>query len=303
MRAQPPNQHGQITLRQSGIQARRRPPCCRHQLRRRHRTKRVRREIADRTVIPMDVLQNPFGIIGRRNAQQRMQPVIPGARQVGHRQVARNQRLLQLEPQNDMGGIGHFIGIDADETSLDMAGQPPQIGRCIAVSVTAIGLQQLATEPAEIGIGPAGLHFDDQRLAFMRRHTGGLTNRLAGKILGQSAFIQCMPGFVQHPHHGRGKVVLVISGGNAHIGGRATAERVGGAIEPGMRFLQPGRTRQAATQGLRRGWRKRAIRHRGCTKPSLQVLCTRQGIAQKTGIIGEYRRDILRPDAALIAIH
>ena len=49
-------------------------------LRRRHRAQRVAREIAERPVVPVDVLQAPLRVVRRRNAQKVLDRAVPGTR-------------------------------------------------------------------------------------------------------------------------------------------------------------------------------------------------------------------------------
>jgi hypothetical protein len=88
------------------------------------------------------------------------------------------------------------------------------------------GCDQFAGQPAQERVGPAGLHFQDQRLAFMRRHAGRGADRLPGPSLWQAAFVQRVSGFVQHPHHGLHGVGFVVARGDAHVALGAAAERM-----------------------------------------------------------------------------
>src|SRR3546814_10242747 len=102
-------------------------------------------------------------------------------------QFAGDQRSLQPITQDDMGGIGHFVRIDADEAPLDPAMQAIQVvgipARAAAVECRA----QDGRRPLEEFARPAGLHLDDQRLALVQRHAARLADRLVAPGLGPGA--------------------------------------------------------------------------------------------------------------------
>ena len=152
---QPAEQRRQVASAERRIQARHVAPRRRHQLRRRHRAQRVAGEIAECAVIPVDVLQAAARIVRRRDAEQRAESLVPGARQIGHRKRAGDQRLLQPEAQDDMRGIGHLVGIDADEAALDAPPQPREILRPIGRRIAAEGRVQLPAR-AMSGTRPTG---------------------------------------------------------------------------------------------------------------------------------------------------
>ena len=63
--------------------------------------------------------RQPQAVVGRGDAQQLPHAVVPGARQIGHRELARDQRPLQAMAQDDVQRVGHLVGVDADEAALD----------------------------------------------------------------------------------------------------------------------------------------------------------------------------------------
>src|SRR5689334_20364950 len=63
---------------------------------------RVGRKVAEAAHAPMDVLQAALRFVGRGKLEELLELVIPGARNVRWFQVARDQRLLQLEAQNNV---------------------------------------------------------------------------------------------------------------------------------------------------------------------------------------------------------
>ena len=66
----------------------------------------------------MDVLQAAVGGAGRAHLQPLLHAAVPGLGQIAHRQLARQQFLLQLIAQQDVQRIGQLIGIDADQAAL-----------------------------------------------------------------------------------------------------------------------------------------------------------------------------------------
>ncbi len=68
----------------------------------------------------MNILQATALIIRRGDAQQSVKPLIPGTRQIRHRQLPGNQRLLQPKAQQHMRRVGHLIGFHPDKTALNM---------------------------------------------------------------------------------------------------------------------------------------------------------------------------------------
>src|ERR1700733_15780988 len=103
----------------------------------------------------MDVLQASSCIVGRYDAEQRAEPVVPCSRQVSDSQCPRDQCLLKAEPQDDMRGIGHLVGVHAYEATLDTSPQPRQVGRLIRRGIATERLVQLRTQPAQEAVGAA----------------------------------------------------------------------------------------------------------------------------------------------------
>ena len=125
----------------SGIVAPRR----RHQLRRGHGAQRVAREVAEGAVVPVDVLQAAARVVGRGDAEQRARSP-RSRRRAGRRRarLARDQRPLQPEAQDDMRGVGQLVGVDADEAALHAAPEPGEVVRGVGRGVAAEGRVQLA---------------------------------------------------------------------------------------------------------------------------------------------------------------
>ena len=102
MLPQPVQQRREIALADGIEQARDLRLGGAEQLRREHRTQRVAGEIAEAAERPVDVLQAARPIVGRGHADQLAHALVPGARQIGHRQIARDQLPLQAMAQDDV---------------------------------------------------------------------------------------------------------------------------------------------------------------------------------------------------------
>ena len=62
-----------------------------------------------------------MGVIRRGDAEQVLQGVVPGGGEIGDGQVARKQGLFQAEAEQNVGGVGEFVGFNADAGALDVA--------------------------------------------------------------------------------------------------------------------------------------------------------------------------------------
>ena len=65
-------------------------------------TDRVRREVAEGAHRPVNVLQAPLEVARRPDAEAALHAGVPRLRQVTHRELAREQLLLQLIAQHDV---------------------------------------------------------------------------------------------------------------------------------------------------------------------------------------------------------
>ena len=150
----------------------------------------------------MDVLQTSQPVVGRPDAEQGHHAVVPGRRQLGEVQRAVEQLPLQPVAQDDMGRIGHLVGVDPDEVRLNPGPEAVQVvdlpGRPLAVE----GLAGQGRQEGQEVRRAAGLHLDQQGLALVHGHAAGLTDRLQAPIAGQAALVEGVPRLVQHGHQG-----------------------------------------------------------------------------------------------------
>src|SRR5215472_9043588 len=66
----------------------------------------------------------------------------------------------------------------------------------------------------------------------MHRHATRFADRLAPPGGGKPALVHGMAGLMKHTHEGAAEVALVVARGDAHVVGRAAAERVEADVEP-----------------------------------------------------------------------
>src|SRR3546814_13661479 len=67
----------------------------------------------------LDVLQTAAPVVGRADAEQPLQAVAPGVREIPEIEVALDHRLLQPVAQDDVGRVGDLVRVHADEAPLD----------------------------------------------------------------------------------------------------------------------------------------------------------------------------------------
>ena len=155
--------------------------------------------------------RQPWASSRRADAQQILHAVVPGARQIPERQVAADQRPFQAIAQDHMGGIGDFVGIDANEAALHMRIETIEIFRFPFRPATAERLPHQGCREGEVFPATACLHLDQQGLAFMQRHATRRSNRLITPVVRQPHFVERVAGFVQHAHQALREIVLGIS--------------------------------------------------------------------------------------------
>src|SRR3546814_11735392 len=91
--------------------------------------------------------------------------LIPRGGQVLERQFAVDHRLLQAVAQDDMGGIGHLVGVDADEVRLHGVVVAQQVVGLPGRAAAAEGLARQRRQEGHAIAAAAGLPPDHQRLA------------------------------------------------------------------------------------------------------------------------------------------
>ncbi len=78
---------------------------------------RVGREVADQPGRPVHVLEHAVGVVGHLEPEVLPEPRVPRLGQIGDRQPALDQLLLELEAQDDVQAVGRLVGLDPDEAT------------------------------------------------------------------------------------------------------------------------------------------------------------------------------------------
>ena len=206
----------------------------------------------------MDVLEAALAIGRRGDAEQLAHALVPRARQVGERQVAREQRHLEPVAKDDVERVGDLVGIDPDQAALDPDRPAVEVVGGERRAVAPEGRGQERREIAEEGARAADLHLDQERLALVDRERARAADRLAAPGLGQASVVERMAGLVQDRHQARGGIALVVAGGHADVVGHAAAERMRALVQPAVVEIEAERCHQALTQRLLAGGREMA---------------------------------------------
>ena len=124
----------------------------------------------------MDVLQQPVRRPVHTEAEVAGKAVVPRCLEVAHRQIARDQRLFQIKPQQDVQIVLHLVGLGPDVAVGDAvhAGEEIVLGRDADV---AEGVLHPAIQPAGEGAAAAQLILVDAALAFVDAHRHALPQR------------------------------------------------------------------------------------------------------------------------------
>ena len=188
----------------------------------------------------------------------------------------RQHRPLEPVAQHDVQGIGHLVGVDADEArrharieAMDVVGGP---GR----PVLAEGRAHARCGEVDEGVAAAGLHLHQQRLALVQRHAARIADRLAAPVARQAGFVEAMAGLVQHAHQGAREIGLVVARGDAHVVGRAAGEGMRRDVEPAVREVE------ADDGGI-------------SSSPSLRCCSTGNGPSSSSGLPALACRSMTRP--------
>ena len=180
----------------------------------------------------MHILQRAVAEIAAGvQAQQFLHLGVPECGNVFGFDLAFNQRPLDFIAQDDVRGVGHFVGIDADQAGLHTRHQAVQVGgfkRRLVAEGLADQRRQLLHEAGMA----AQLHLKAQALAFMQGHRSRVRHRLAEPVARQVLLIAAVAGFMHGSHQAAQEVVFAEARGHAHILGHATAERVRADVEP-----------------------------------------------------------------------
>src|SRR5215210_6825707 len=93
-------------------------------LHREHVPERVRGEVAVRGARPVDVLEHSSCVVGDVDPEEVLHARVPCLRQVGERERARHELLLELEAEDDVKRVRDLVGVDADQSGRDAVDAP-----------------------------------------------------------------------------------------------------------------------------------------------------------------------------------
>ena len=156
---------------------------------------------------------------------------VPQGRNVFHLRLAFDQRALDVEAQQDVGGVGHLVGIHADEARLHTCEQLVQVVGLEGRLVAEVLREQRRQQPRKRRMA-AELHFERQALAFVDAHGAGACDRLPQQVTRQALLVATVAGLVDDAHQRGQEVVLAVAGGHAHVLGHAAAEGVRALVQP-----------------------------------------------------------------------
>ncbi len=207
----------------------------------------VGREIAEQPHRPVHILQHAIRRAIHRIAEIRREAVVPRGLEIVRRQIARNERLFQIEAQHDMQVVLHLVRLGADEPAMHPVDR--------AVEGLDILHPEIAERLAHPGVEPPGerpaapqLVLVDAALAFVHAHRHALPQ-------GRQAIAGVDPLLVAGVAHlvdrGIEAVERVMFGhprGDAHIVARAGRERMHRHVKPPAREIIAKATRQFARQ-------------------------------------------------------
>src|SRR5262245_18454027 len=159
-------------------------------------SERVSREIADPAEAPVDVLQTTVPVVRRRQVEQLLETLVPRPRQLRRRKVAADQRLLQLEAQDDVQVVGRLISFDADERRLHVVDREHEIVERDAAERRE-DLEHLREEVLPERPAAADLVFPEPRLRFVNAERARGAERFAEMLWRQVLLVDAVPAFVE----------------------------------------------------------------------------------------------------------
>ena len=110
-------------------------------------------KIADQPGAPVDVLEHAAGIVGRIDLEAPAVLLVPGPRQLDDRQIALQQGLLQLEPDEDVQVVGRLVGLHPDQRRPHVVDRrievvQPDVGQRLGKTALGLGEEVLPEGPA-----------------------------------------------------------------------------------------------------------------------------------------------------------
>src|ERR1700680_3348838 len=117
MRAQPREQTCELAARKLGVELRHVAAQTLKQLRSDDRAQDVRREIAERSDCPVNVLQYALRIVRRFDPYTLLHSGAPCRWQIAYRELPAQEFLLKLVAQHDVQRIGELVGVNSNQAA------------------------------------------------------------------------------------------------------------------------------------------------------------------------------------------
>src|SRR5262249_17221454 len=149
------------------------------------------------------------------------------------RQVTANERLLQLEAQDDVHVVGRLVGLDADEGALDVVdGEEPVVERNV---IDRAGEHLL--EPGEEVLperpGASDLVLPKARLRFVDAERDGTTHRRTKVLVIEALVVDAVTSLVQDAEKALVELTRMVARREPAVAWPdAAAKRVNGDVEP-----------------------------------------------------------------------
>ncbi len=237
----------------------------------------------------MNILQTAEPVIRRCNAKGVTHPAVPGRRKIGNRQITGQQRRFQLITQDDMQRIGDLIRIHPDKARHHLLIEAQDIVH-LPRRPRSVKCRPDPRQGIDHEVRTAGqLHLNQQRLAFMQRHTARLPDRLGPPVFRQSLLVKGMAGFMQGPHQALGEIIRFIAGGQPHVIRNTPRKRMMADIKASVIEIESQGRHEFKTEASLPGFIKRAIGPKTHAIAFLPVQHRRQKIREKSFQIGKQR--------------
>ena len=152
---------------------------------------------ADPAAIPMHVLQAAVAIVGRGEAEVRLEARAPGLGQVLDREPAFQHGQLQVEPHHDVQIVGHLVGVGADQRPLDLVDGAVEGLQRHALELAGEGIAQLRIEMLPEAAAAADHVLPKPRLALVHAGGGARAQRRAIQIGADALLVERMARLVQ----------------------------------------------------------------------------------------------------------
>src|SRR5207245_5352999 len=190
-------------------------------------------------------------VVGRRQAEQLLELLVPGGGHVGGLQLAVDQRLLQLESEDDVNVVSRLVRLDANEGRLHVVdGEYPIVERNVAETAVK-RLPGSREEMVPKRPATADLVFPHPRLRFVDAERGRRAPRRAVVLTVESLFVHAVARFMKDAEERVVESLRVVARRDPAIAGaHAGAERVRGHVKPAGRKIEANRRRGRLAEDL-----------------------------------------------------